>query len=91
MPDIAHTFLESLGTSHTGDLCWFDVSGTTLTCCKFVACGKYLLLFNSKIGASSSIRQYGIRAVHGSTPTVFDGGTFVREQDNIQHRNDLTL
>ena len=74
MAAIAHASAEqTTAQTHTGDTNWTDISGASIAAGSFVAEATYLLLASCQYGGNNSSGHFGIRFVHGATPTAFAG------------------
>lgn len=80
MAEINHKFVEqTTNQDHTGDLNWTDVSGAIIASTEFVSGRKYLIVVTAQLRGSNVNDNFGVRLIHGSTPTVFDGSEHVVE------------
>ena len=65
--------------THTGDTAWTDISGAAIAAGSFVANATYIVWAKAQFGGSDENVLFGLRLVHGTTPTVFNGSTDEKE------------
>ncbi len=63
--------------THTGDTTWTDV--LEIAAVNFVDNAVYLIIVNCQWGGSSQADNFGMRFVHGGTPTLFPGSDALNE------------
>lgn len=88
MATIAYATVEQLTEqTKTGDTNWSDISGASIAAGSFVAGAKYLILASAQFGGNDANVNFGIRLVHGTTPTVFPGSTQIMEPPSATASN----